>query len=259
MSFVNDPSESRGASSFSFEEVFDADEYLHFYEETLAAEDTGAQVDALLALTGLAPPARLLDLGCGHGRHALELARRGFEVDGVDLVPAFVERARAAASELGVGARFEVGDMRAPPFEPGYAGAHCLFDAFGLLDDVGNLEVLRAARAMLADGGAFVLDVRNRDWVVRSMAPTTVLEKGDDLMIDRHAFDSATGRLVDRRALVRGGRVRKVTFSVRLYAPSELSLLLELAGFGVERMLGGWAGEPVSLSRNRLVAVARAR
>lgn len=246
-------------AGFSFEEVFDADEYLHFYEETLEAENTPAQVDALLSLTGLAPPARLLDLGCGHGRHALELSRRGFEVDGVDLVPAFVERAREAASSQGLPARFEVGDMRAPPFEGPYAGACCLFDAFGLLDDVGNLEVLRAARAMLVDEGAFVLDVRNRDWVVRSMAPTTALEKGDDLMVDRHAFDSATGRLVDRRTMVRGGRVRRVSFSVRLYAPSELALLLELAGFGVERMMGGYAGEPVSLSRNRLVTVARAR
>src|SRR5262249_10292445 len=71
---------------FDFTQVFDADDYLHFYEETLRQEDTLAQVAFVERELGLASGSTIVDLGCGHGRHALELARRGHRVLGIDLV-----------------------------------------------------------------------------------------------------------------------------------------------------------------------------
>lgn len=57
----------------------------------------GVEVDAMLSLLALKPPARVLDLCCGPGRHALELARRGFEVTGVDRTQAYLDEARRRA------------------------------------------------------------------------------------------------------------------------------------------------------------------
>jgi SAM-dependent methyltransferase len=242
---------------FKFSEVFDVDEYLYFYEDTLSTEDTPAQVSFIECQLELAPGASVVDLGCGHGRHANELTRRGYKVLGVDLVPGFIAMARAAADRERLIVDYSVGDVRGLGVSELYDHAICLFDSFGFLDEEGNADVLRSAYAALRPGGSLLLDVRNRDWVVRSMLPVTVLDKGDDLMVDRHYFDSATGRLVDRRTLVRAGHARHVTFSVRLYSVTELSLLLKSTGFVVERSFGGWDGLPVSLSRNRLIIVAR--
>jgi SAM-dependent methyltransferase len=242
---------------FDFEQVFDAEEYLYFYDETLRQEDTRAQVDFLERELALAPGAKVLDLGCGHGRHANELARRGCEVLGVDVVRGFLDLARAEAEREGLAARYALGDVRALGLEAAFDHAVCLFDAFGFLDDEGNEAFLRSAFAALVPGGALLLDVRSRDWIVRSILPVTVLDKGDDLMIDRHSFDVPTGRIVDRRTYVRGGRARTVTFSIRLYTLSELASLLRATGFAVERTWGGWDGGPITLAKNRMLLLAR--
>jgi SAM-dependent methyltransferase len=242
---------------FQFDEVFDAEEYLYFYADTLREEDTPKQVDWIERELGLAPGARIVDLGCGHGRHSNALARRGYQVLGVDLVMGFLDVARAEARSEGLTVDYALGDVRGLGVVESFEAAVSLFDAFGFLDDAGNEEWLRSAHQALVPGGRLLLDVRNRDWIVRNILPVTVLDKGDDLMIDRHTFDTASGRLVDRRTYVRGGRARTVTFSIRLYSPSEITLLLKSAGFTVERTWGGWDGAPVSLARNRMLVLAR--
>ncbi|MFO0606408.1 MAG: class I SAM-dependent methyltransferase [Polyangiales bacterium] len=233
--------------------VFDVDDYLYFYDETLRAENTPAQVDRVVAELALGPGARVLDLGCGHGRHALELARRGHVVTGVDRVAGFVERAGVEASLVGVDATFIHGDMRELPYDAAFDAAVCLFDAFGFHRDADNERVLAGMARALRPGGGFCLDLRNRDWMVRNLLPVTVLQRGEDVMIDRHAFDSRTGRLVDRRVTVRGGRVRETPFSVRLYAFGEIERLLREAGLGVTAVYGDWGGAPLSVNYNRMV------
>jgi SAM-dependent methyltransferase len=233
--------------------VFDVDDYLYFYEETLRAENTPGQVDRLVAELPLAAGAAVIDLGCGHGRHALALARRGFAVTGVDRVAGFVERARVEAALQGLAAEFLHADLRELPALGPFDAAVCLFDVFGLHRDEDNQRVLAAMARSLRPGGGFCLDLRNRDWMVRNLLPVTTLQRGDDLMIDRHAFDSRSGRLVDRRVTVRGGRVRETPFSVRLYSFGEIEGLLRGAGLAVTAAYGDWAGSPVSINLNRLV------
>lgn len=242
---------------FDFDQVFDADEYLYFYEDTLREEDTPSQVSFALRALGASKGDKILDLGCGHGRHANELARRGYEVLGIDLVPGFLDRARAEAEREGLSATYVHGDVRGLGLTSVFDHAVCLFDAFGFLDDEGNEAYLRSAHAAIKPGGALLLDTRSRDFIVRSILPVTVLDKGDDMMVDRHMFDVPTGRLVDRRTYVRDGRARTVTFSLRLYTLSELTLLLRTTGFIVEQTWGGWDGGPIALGKNRMIVLAR--
>ena len=233
--------------------VFDVDDYLYFYEETLRAEDTAAQVDLLTQLLPLVPDSRVVDLGCGHGRHALELARRGHRVTGVDRAAGFIERARVEAALRGADVTFVEGDLRALPFEAEFDAAVCLFDAFGFHRDAENERVLAGMARALRPGGGFCLDLRNRDWMVRNLLPVTVLQRGDDVMIDRHAFDSRSGRLVDRRVWVRGGRTRETPFSVRLYSFGELERLLRDVGLVARAVFGDWGASPLSVNLNRMV------
>src|SRR5262249_61837515 len=79
---------------------------------------TEQEVAFLVDALALTPGARVLDAGCGPGRHALALARRGFDVVGVDLSSDFIRLARESAVELGVAdhTRFDVADVRDLPF-----------------------------------------------------------------------------------------------------------------------------------------------
>jgi SAM-dependent methyltransferase len=241
---------------FDYDAVFDVDNYLYFYDDTLAAERTEHQVDVLEKKLSMEAPMRVLDLGCGHGRHANELAARGYSVVGIDRTPGFIEIARRDAAVRGLGAEYAVADMRELDDTEGFDRVICLFDVFGLLRDEENLDVLRRVHRALKPGGGLCIDVRNRDWMVRALLPVTVMQKGEDLMIDRHSFDALSGRLVDQRIFVRNGHVREAPFSVRLYTFSELRFLLSSVGFSLTAALGTWDGAPVGLYQNRMVLFA---
>lgn len=242
---------------FDPDAVFAVDDYLYFYEETLRMEQTPLQVDRIVAELGLAPPARVLDLGCGHGRHAIEFARRGYTVIGIDLMEGFIARARLDAMMANVDAHFECADLRGFDRRNEADAVLCLFDSFGFHRDDENERVIENLARALRIGGGFCLDLRNRDWIVRNLLPVTVLERDGDLMIDRHAIDSRSGRLIDRRVIVRHGVTREAPFSVRLYTFSELSALLERHGLDTQSVYGDWSGSALTLNLNRMVIFGR--
>lgn len=238
---------------FDWDAVFDVEDYLHFYDDTLRAERTAHQVDMLVDHMRLEPGMRVLDLGCGHGRHSLELAQRGLSVVGIDRMEGFIELAREDARRACLPATFAVGDMRELDEDATYDRVICLFDVFGLHRDDENLDILRRMARALKPGGMACIDVRNRDWMLRGLLPVTVMQKGPDLMVDRHIFDPVSGRLVDYRLMVRNGQTKEARFSVRLYHYAELRALCASAGLFVTERFGSWDGDPISLTQNRMI------
>ena len=85
--------------------------------------------------------------------------------------------------------------------------------------------------------------------------PATVLEKGDDLVVDHHVFEPITGRADTERTVVRDGRTRRFAFSVRMFVAAELGDWLREAGFDEVRFYDG-AGEPLTAAGRRMIAVA---
>lgn len=243
-------------TQFAFEDLFHADEYLYFLEETLKEENTPAQIDFVERVLGMSPPMRVLDLGCGHGRHSNELARRGYKPVGIDLIEGFLDVARKESEAEGLSPQFVQADLRSFRSEEIFDRAICLFDVIGFFADEDHELILHNTLSALAPGGKLLLDLRTREWMTR-IPPVSVHDKGNgDMMIDRVAFDMESGRLVDRRTFVRGGKVRSVTFSVRLYAFTEIRTLLKMIGFDVEAVYGGYDGSPLTIAKNRTLIVA---
>lgn len=124
---------------------------------------TANEVDFILDRVELEPDARILDLGCGQGRHVVELARRGFtNVTGVDFAEKNLESARAAALEKKVCCNFVEGDARIFKTGTKYDCVLCLYDVIGSfrnLDD--NVRILKNIKLLLADGGKAVVSVMN--------------------------------------------------------------------------------------------------
>jgi ubiquinone/menaquinone biosynthesis C-methylase UbiE len=88
----------------------------------------------LWALLRLAPASRVIDIGCGHGKHALALLERGADVVGLDFAVALLNRARQLEEELRIRGRWIRGDMRRLPFRPECADGTIIMDAFGFFD-----------------------------------------------------------------------------------------------------------------------------
>ncbi|HEC61240.1 MAG TPA: class I SAM-dependent methyltransferase [bacterium] len=242
---------------FDFEAVFEVEDYLYFYSDTLTEEQTDRQVDFLVQEMELNEPMKILDLACGFGRHANRLAGLGHQVTGVDLMPGFLEIAQKDAMERGVEVDYQESDMRYITFNREYDRVLLLFTAFGYFEDAENFKVLENVARALKFGGMLFFDIHNRDVFLKGFLPFIVTEKENDLMIDRNTFDGVSGRLYNRRIVIRDGVRRDKPFFVRLYSPTEIRDLLHVAGLEIYKMYGDWDGHPISTESRRIIIIAR--
>ena len=242
--------------AFDFDQVF-GDDYLHFYEAMLTEERSRRELDLIARLLELAPGMRVLDMPCGHGRIANGLAELGCEVVGVDATARFLEVARGAGQPVD----YRRGDMRDPPPGGGFDRIVNWFTSFGYFDDATDRRILAGWRGALRPGGRLLIDQPSRQHLFRLFAATghgvALVERGDDLLIDRTTYDADSGRTQTERISVRDGRVRRYRFSVRTWDLNELRGWLLDAGFRDVTAYGGDGG-PFDLSSRRMVVVAGA-
>jgi cyclopropane fatty-acyl-phospholipid synthase-like methyltransferase len=236
--------------------------FLRVYGALLTAERTAAEVDAIRELLRLPAGARLLDVGCGWGRHSIELARSGFEVTGVDLSPLLLEEAERLAAAAGVGVRWLHADMRRLDFHGEFDAALSLFSSLGYFGgDAGDLRVLRGIRRAVRPGGLLLLDTMHRDLIAREFVERDWWETPDGGLVRvEREFDAFAG--VSHETLhwrSRGGREQEKARSVRVRSATEWKTLLDRSRWRDVEWFGGWDLEPFSLASARLVALARAR
>jgi SAM-dependent methyltransferase len=213
---------------------------------------TEQEVAFLVDTLGLEAGARVLDVGCGPGRHALALARRGIDVVGVDLSEDFIGLARESAAAAGLRARFVVGDVRDLAYDAEFDAVLCLCQGgFGLLggrDEPGAFDRMGAA---LAPGGRLALTAFSAAFAVR------FLEEGE-------TFDPATGVLHERSTL-RNEEGDEQVFDAwtTCFTARELELLAGRAGLDVNGVHGvapgRYATAPPTLDHPELLLLARRR
>lgn len=236
-----------------WERYFDRD-FLELYRPLLPSEDAAHEVDAAMDALELPPPARVLDLACGWGRHALPLAARGYHVTALDLSPALLAEGQRAAGERGCPVEWVRGDMRRLPFRSAFDAVLCFFSSLGYqLSDDEDLRVLGTVRDALQPGGRLLLETMHRDQVAREFAERDWWEgpDGEPVWVERE-FDAVAG--VSREWL-RWGKVEKY-HEIRIRSASEWDALLRRAGFEVNEWLGGWDLTPFDRTSDRLIAIA---
>jgi SAM-dependent methyltransferase len=220
-------------------------------------EQTRSEVDFLQQALRLPHQARVLDVPCGGGRHAVELASRGFVMTGVDLSTEFLEAARSRASERGVTITWEHREMRDLPWQGEFDGAFCCGNSFGYLDDPGNVEFLVAVSRALKPGARFVIETGA---VAESSLPAYQerrwYEIGGILFLVQNRYNHTLGRLETEYTFIRDGQVERRNGFQRVYTYSELCKLAETAGFGAIEGFSSVSGEPFRLGSPRLLLVA---
>jgi SAM-dependent methyltransferase len=147
---------------------------------------TEQEVDFLVDALGLQAGMRVLDVGCGPGRHSLALARRGFDVLGVDRSPEFVALARGAADEHGLAVQFDELDVRGLEHVSEFDATICLCQGgFGLLGGRDETAVFQRIARTLRPGGRLAVSAFSAAFALRH------LEAGEE-------YDPATGVLHER-------------------------------------------------------------
>jgi SAM-dependent methyltransferase len=227
-----------------------------FTERHLAAAPE--QVEQVLALVQRGSGA-VLDLCCGPGRHAVELARRGFRVTGVDRSPFLLGKARERAAGAGVTVEWIEEDMRRFRRPSAFDLACSMYTSFGYFaEEEDDLRVLRNVHESLGPGGSFLIDVISKERVARNWqnALCTDFEDGA-VVVQRPKVRDDWRRIENEWILIKDGRARSYRFEHTIYSGRELSDRLLQAGFAEVRLCGDLQGAAYGLDAPRLIAVAR--
>jgi ubiquinone/menaquinone biosynthesis C-methylase UbiE len=251
--------------------AFFDDDYLKIYAPRLTAERTQAEVAFIEHQLGLdpkerelalAPGARVLDLACGAGRHAVGMAKRGHRVTGFDFNASYLELGAKAAREAGTTVTWVQGDMREFRFEQPFQAAYSYFTSFGYYSDDENERVLTNIARALEPGGRFLIEVTNRDYLLTHPLQRSWLQRDDGaLLMEENTIDLVSSRVTTRQTLIEPGAGSRITkeYVLRVYTCAELAALMRRHGLEVTRALGGIDGAEFGRDSHRLVLVATRR
>jgi cyclopropane fatty-acyl-phospholipid synthase-like methyltransferase len=206
--------------------------------ENAFVKNTHAEVDFMEEELAIRPGSHLLDVGCGTGRHSVELARRGYRVTGIDLSEDMLKQARSAAATAGVSGSvdFIQGDATTTVLDARLDAAICICEgAFSLLtpdaDPIAHhAGILRNIHAMVKPGGRLLLNALSAFRYIR-------MHSDDDVAAGR--FDPLTITETSTYTLADGS---EVTVREKGFMPAELRALVEAHGFRVLHLWGGMAG-----------------
>jgi SAM-dependent methyltransferase len=233
-----------------YEALFD--NYGKKYDSEVFVQGTMGECDFIENEIDCNRKARILDLGCGTGRHAIELTKRGYAVTGVDLSASQLERAKEKAAALGLNVDLRRHDARELPFENEFDLVIMLCEgAFPLMEtDEMNHRILQNVGRALRSGGKLIFTTLNALFPlfhsVKDFLASKMLE--GNAACHKNTFDLMTFR--DRNIITFEddfGNKKKLQCNERYYVPCEITWLLKSIGFMTINIYGAKLG---AFSRN---------
>jgi ubiquinone/menaquinone biosynthesis C-methylase UbiE len=249
--------EGRAPSPSETWDAFFDEFYLRAYAGDERDEEARAQALGAARLAGCPPGGDILDVPCGFGRHSVALARADHRAVGVDRSEALLAEARRRAG----GERWPKlvrADYRELPFrDESFDAAVNLFSSLGYLGDEGDTGVLREIGRVLRPEGRLVIETMHRDLLVGRFSDRDWRLLGEGrLLLEQRTFDAGSGVAQTTQTLIdKTGARESRSFTVRVYAATELVAMLNRAGFAEARCYGDLEGAPFTPD-TRLVIVA---
>jgi len=213
---------------------------------SVSDEQTRSEVGFLCDVLGLSKGAKVLDLFCGAGRHSIELARRGFAATGIEYNRAYLKLAKELIADKQVAPNFIQGDVRYVEYGGGYDAAIIMFNSLGYFSDTDDEAVLKKVHNALKKGGRFLIEILNRDWIIKNFVEEQETQIKGIRVIERREFDVLTSR--NNFTIERHEKEKVVTKrgSWRLYSAHEIKNVLEDIGFKFNAGYGSLDKEPLT-------------
>jgi SAM-dependent methyltransferase len=207
---------------------------------------------------------RILDIGCGPGRHSIALAQRGYQVVGIDPAAAMIAAAqeRAAAAEVNV--EFVRSAGEAYRAEVKFDSVLCLFTTLGQLNREsdwinadGPHPLLTQIATNLTMGGFLVLEIPHKDWVIANIKATDLFGDETNYTAIQRSFDVNCSVVTEKFSLVAPTETREYVLHYQLFTPAEIATMLEQAGFAVWQYFGDFQGVAFASESPNLIVVAQ--
>jgi len=236
----------------NWQSVFFRDVANDMWRLVTTGEMTRAESEFLANNLNQRPDSHLLDVPCGNGRLAIELAKRGCRVTGIDQSEESIAEARASSESLQ--ADWIVGDMRELPWKSEFDGAICFGNSFGYLDAGEAGKFVAAIARTLKPGARFVLDSgMTAESILPNRQKTRWFKAGDIYMLSENEYDPREGRLDIQYTFIRNGQVETRPSSSYVLTAREICELHREAGLEPIQLLGSLSGEPYQLGSPRMI------
>ncbi len=200
----------------------------------------------------------ILDLGCGFGRHTLELSRRNYRGVGLDLSDYLLKHAVEQAKTENSIARFVLADMRAIPFVGRFDAILNIFTSFGYFDTDGeNFQVIRQAFNALNEKGWLFFDYMNTERVLSELEAKSEMNRNGMYIVQERHYNPGTKRIEKNITVSDKLGLRSYRESVRAYSRQELTHFFKQAGFSCKEELGDYNGIPFTSKSARFILIGQ--
>jgi ubiquinone/menaquinone biosynthesis C-methylase UbiE len=227
---------------------------LDLWRSVVTPEQTVSEANFLADRLGLRPGMSALDAPCGNGRHAIELARRGIGMTGVDISPGFLGEARRNAPDI----EWVHGDMRNLPWTSRFDAAYCWGNSFGYFDHDNCQRFLKTIALALKPGGRFALESGAvSESILPVLQPERKLRVGDLDFLSFNTYDAVDGRMDITYTFIRGQQREVKPIHQWVHSAAEIHRMLRRAGLEPVAAFGDLEGAPYVLGSARFIVIAR--
>ena len=227
------------------------DEYLRLYGHR-DRQEAEFFADYLIESGWIRKNDRILDAGCGAGRHLKCFLGQDIDAYGIDLSADLLSEFRRQSGEPGTG-RIVRGDIRYLPFGRTFDSVLSLFTGFGYFSDVENREVIAGFHSILKRGGRILIDVFNPGKTISELVKYSqkVIE---DRVIDEYRDYCAEEKRINKRiVIVKNGDRQEYHESVRCYNADDFRDLFKQTDFKIVKIIGDYSGWDYNEDSNRLI------
>ena len=226
----------------------------YFSHPLLTPERTRTEIDFLLSKISIPDAGFILDMGCGFGRHSIELAKRGYTVVGIDPSEAMIEAARQASKGLANAPHFIQTHAEDYQTDQLFDAVLCLFTTLGQIEgDQDNHRLVGQAANLLNLGGYFVVEVPHREWLIKNLKPKEEFQTPEGTTIIERSYEPNDSIVTEIFTIETPTERRVFLLRYRIFDILELERLLKSSGLKVIDTYGGY--QDVSLDQASPVIV----
>jgi SAM-dependent methyltransferase len=250
-----------------FTKWFNTQDYLNLYKHR-DARDAAKILKLLFANVNIPKGAKVLDLACGNGRHSLLIARKGYNVTGIDLSKYLISKAKEKLNGEYAGCRnklkFEIGDMRNIGHINEFELVVNLFTSFGYFEKQSdNVKVIKSISSALRKNGWFLFDFLNRDYLLNHLVPFDIKRENKNIIVQ---IRNITNGFVEKNIFILKNNpapglypvLNSYKEKIRLYSKKDFQEMFSVNGLKTVKVFGNCDGAKfIKTKSERLIILAQ--